>query len=84
MVPATVLLHFRGRHGLHCLGQYTEGPEDPTTGRSRGGNSTNYNKSGPCTLLGYPGRGWFNSPSFSGYKDNIVISESGAYSQPPI
>ncbi|KAJ0127590.1 FAD-binding monooxygenase moxY [Fusarium oxysporum f. sp. albedinis] len=37
MVAATVFFHFRRRHGLHCLGQYTEGPEDPTTVRSRGG-----------------------------------------------
>jgi hypothetical protein len=29
------------------------GRQEPTV-RSRGGNSMKYNKSGPCTLLGYP------------------------------
>jgi hypothetical protein len=32
------------------------------------------------SLISLSGRGWFNSPSFSGYKNNIVIKESGAHS----
>jgi hypothetical protein len=31
-------------------------------------------------LISLSGRGWYNSPSFSGYKNNIVIKESGAHS----
>jgi hypothetical protein len=31
-------------------------------------------------LISLSGRGWYNSPSFSGYKNNIVIKENGAHS----
>jgi hypothetical protein len=31
------------------------------------------------SLISLSWRGWFNSPSFSGYKNNIVIKEGGAH-----
>jgi hypothetical protein len=32
------------------------------------------------SLISLSGRGWFSSPSFSEYKNNIVIKEGGAHS----